>query len=356
METKFRDLIGMIINLTIGCIVFYTSLDYASGSEEKNAILINLGTFLTMNVCILIGMISMITCFIVRHKMHDIIQIFEEVDLILERLKVRINFEKYFIIFSLGYCGFGVLMTIILIAMFFITADFMLIFLNAYSSLNLSLGMSTLVALVFAIFIRLRSMNMFLKDEFLNEPEHNLNKYSRHVIVKTSSSHQITKLLLLMIIHEKVLDVVDMINRNLAFQTMFSVAWVFIYSLFTTFTFYKAFLLQQKEFFLIAISGLMWCFYLNMFIVFLICFCSLTTNEAQKTLVSLKRIINKTHNPAVLKVLKSFSFQVSQRMVLITCGLFDFNWNLVFMIISAFATYFIILMQFENGLTQQKAL
>lgn len=135
-----------------------------------------------------------------------------------------------------------------------------------------------------------------------------------------------------MIIHEKVLDVVDMINRNFAVQTMFSVAWTFIYSLFTTFTFYKAFLLQQKEFFLIAISGLMWCFYLNMFIVFLICFCSLTTNEALKTLILLKKIINKTNDPVVVKVLKSFSFQVSQRTVLITCGLFDYNWNLVFMV------------------------
>lgn len=133
-------------------------------------------------------------------------------------------------------------------------------------------------------------------------------------------------------IHEKVLDVVDMLNRNLAFQTMFSVAWVFIYSLFTTFTFYKAFILQQKDFFLIAISGLMWCFYLNMFIVFLICFCSLTRNESQKTLVLLKSIINKTQKVEVLNVLKSFSFQVARRDVLITCGLFDFNWNLVFMV------------------------
>lgn len=133
-------------------------------------------------------------------------------------------------------------------------------------------------------------------------------------------------------IHEKALDVVDMLNRYLSFQAMFSVAWVFIYSLFTTFTFYKAFILQQKEFLLIAISGLMWCFYLNMLIVFLICVCSLLTNEDQKTLVLLKKIINKTNNSAMLHVLKSFSFQVSQRDVLITCGLFDFNWNLVFMV------------------------
>lgn len=133
-------------------------------------------------------------------------------------------------------------------------------------------------------------------------------------------------------IHEKALDVVDMLNRYLTFQAMFSVAWVFIYSLFTTFTFYKAFILQQKEFFLIAISGLMWCFYLNILIVFLICVCSLLTNENQKTLVLLKKIINKANNSAMLQVLKSFSFQVSQRDLSITCGLFDFNWNLVFMV------------------------
>lgn len=132
--------------------------------------------------------------------------------------------------------------------------------------------------------------------------------------------------------HEKVLDVVDMLNRYLTFQAMFSVAWVFIYSLFTTFTFYKAFLLQQEEFFLIAISGSMLCFYLNMLIVFLICNCSFLTNEDQKTLVLLKKIINKTNNPSMIQVLKSFSFQVAQRDVSITCGLFDFNWNLVFLV------------------------
>lgn len=132
--------------------------------------------------------------------------------------------------------------------------------------------------------------------------------------------------------HETVLDVVDMLNRYLTFQAMFSVAWVFIYSLFTTFTFYKAFILQQEEFFLIAISGSMLCFYLNMLIVFLICNCSFLTNEDQKTLVLLKKIINKTNNPSMIQVLKSFSFQVSQRDVSITCGLFDFNWNLVFLV------------------------
>lgn len=173
---------------------------------------------------------------------------------------------------------------------------------------------------------------VYFRDEFLNEPQHILNKYSRNVAVKTSSSHQITKLLLLMKIHEKVLDVVDMLNKYLAFQAMFSVAWVFICSLFTTFTFYKAFVLQQKEFFLIAISGLMFCFYLNMMIIFLICNCNFLTNEDQKTLILLKKIINKTNNPSMIQVLKSFSFQVSYRDVSITCGLFDFNWNLVFMV------------------------
>ena len=81
----------------------------------------------------------------------------------LEKLKVSINFEKYYTIFAMGYCGFGVLMILILIAMFFFTNDFMLIFLIAYSCINFSLGMSTLVSFLFAVYIRLMSMNKFIK-------------------------------------------------------------------------------------------------------------------------------------------------------------------------------------------------
>lgn len=92
VETKFKDIIAMLINLTVGCIVFYTSMDYASGSKVKNALLINLGTFLTMNLCILIGMISMITCFVVRHKMYDIVRTFEEVDSIVSFHTINNNF------------------------------------------------------------------------------------------------------------------------------------------------------------------------------------------------------------------------------------------------------------------------
>lgn len=63
----------------------------------------------------------------------------------------------------MGYCGFGILMMVILIAMFFVTDDVMFIFLNAYSIINFSLGMATMVALVFAVFIRLMPMNKYLK-------------------------------------------------------------------------------------------------------------------------------------------------------------------------------------------------
>jgi gustatory receptor len=57
--------------------------------------------------------------------------------------------------------------------------------------------------------------------------------------------------------------------------------------------------------------------------------------------------MKQTTDPLELAVLVTFSFSLQKRPPIITCGLFDFDWKLIFSIISSAVTNFVILMQFD---------
>jgi 7tm Chemosensory receptor len=61
----------------------------------------------------------------------------------------------------------------------------------------------------------------------------------------------------------------------------------------------------------------------------------------------LSELMKREKDPLEMAMLLTFSLLVQKRSPKITCGLFDFDWKIIYSIISSTATNFIILMQFD---------
>lgn len=71
-------------------------------------------------------------------------------------------------------------------------------------------------------------------------------------------------------------------------------------------------------------------------------------NEQAKNIIRLLNdLIKRDNDQETLSVLMAFSSLVKRRLPVITCGLFDFDWKLIYSTFASAVTNFIILVQFD---------
>lgn len=168
-----------------------------------------------------------------------------------------------------------------------------------------------------------------------------------HVKDVDGTIEYLTKLLDL---HDVLLDGISLQNEIFSFQLLLIVAQIFIFEVFALFSLYRIWyndLAQSKA---IAFINVFWFILYNLVLYIITSRATACVDEARYMGTCVHKVINKIADRVdsrIIDKLSVMSHQLTMRQPDITCGLFSFDWGLIFSIISATSIYLIFLVQFD---------
>lgn len=201
---------------------------------------------------------------------------------------------------------------------------------------------------VISIAIRFRALNRLLRMYFPTTPSCGgfLTTTTHTETVICNEKEQLAVLKQIKILHDKLNDVVELVNYCFSVQITFCVGLCFVIGVVCSFGLFRAFI-YRNELFYMGVLNFVWYMYYLFFVLFFIAVGSKITREGKRIGVLVHKAINCATSSAVINELNIFSQQLLHRSPVITCGLFVYDWTLLYTMIGATATYLIILIQFD---------
>uniref|UniRef100_A0A6E8UZJ3 Gustatory receptor n=1 Tax=Anopheles coluzzii TaxID=1518534 RepID=A0A6E8UZJ3_ANOCL len=294
---------------------------------------------------------GLISCFINRH---DIWKFYNEayaVDNMLEELGERTNFTRSFALF-VAYYGTAIGMCVLVIAvMYSENLPWMLLLNLGYS--YFSLTTFHILSLTCLDVVRARNVRLnkvFRKQFSLEGDVADPPALTVYDPKQTLILHQIMQ------IFDKISDLADKGSYYYGIQIMVSIAGSFVYLMFYTFAFTLVIrsVLPAE---IVFNAGPIISYSMFAYNVFIVAFygnalkqqCAQLCFASTFDFVLVFGLISTLCESVKLTLLRMFLMQLGHRSPMITCGLFPFDWTLIFSILSTAATYIIILLQFESA-------
>ncbi|EJY57722.1 AAEL007935-PF, partial [Aedes aegypti] len=195
---------------------------------------------------------------------------------------------------------------------------------------------------------RFTSLKLILRMYFPTTPSCGgfLSSTSHTETVICNEKEQLAVLKQIKILHDKLNDVVELVNYCFSVQITFCVGLCFVIGVVCSFGLFRAFI-YRNELFYMGVLNFVWYMYYLFFVLFFIAVGSKITREGKRIGVLVHKAINCASSSAVINELNIFSQQLLHRSPVITCGLFVYDWTLLYTMIGATATYLIILIQFD---------
>ncbi|XP_058116145.1 uncharacterized protein LOC131287708 [Anopheles ziemanni] len=193
------------------------------------------------------------------------------------------------------------------------------------------------------VFSRFAAINRIFRMYFPTSPS---TVGSRGEFAICSEKEQINVLKQIKILHDKLNDVVELVNYCFSVQITFCVGLCFVIGVVCSFGLFRAFI-YRNELFYMGVLNFIWYMYYLFFVLFFIAVGSKISREGKRIGVFVHKAINCSSSAAVISELNLFSQQLLHRCPVITCGLFVYDWTLCYTMIGATATYLIILIQFD---------
>uniref|UniRef100_A0A182XNX6 Gustatory receptor n=1 Tax=Anopheles quadriannulatus TaxID=34691 RepID=A0A182XNX6_ANOQN len=326
--------------------------------------------------------LTMLINFLHRHRLRELFQAFVNIDRELQQVGVRINYRMHRFLITAGMVCFlsGIFVTSALVYAYKITVlnnqpnfdgrwyynMFSFVYYNAaFPTITSYFAIVLWFLLVrfqrLAMAIRLASstttLSLIIKPKihyrcieqracrmyFPTSPSA-VGNPSEFAIC--SEKEQINVLKQIKILHDKLNDVVELVNYCFSVQITFCVGLCFVIGVVCSFGLFRAFI-YRNELFYMGVLNFIWYMYYLFFVLFFIAVGSKITREGKRIGILVHKAINCSSSSAVINELNLFSQQLLHRSPVITCGLFVYDWTLWYTMIGATATYLIILIQFD---------
>ncbi|XP_062554710.1 uncharacterized protein LOC134219842 isoform X2 [Armigeres subalbatus] len=252
-----------------------------------------------------------------------------------------------------GFCGAYVLFYSMLVvsscavAKEPITLDIILIGM-VRNALCLIVTTAQVLVLLWMVTRRYRILNELFRMYFPTSPTSGglITTTGHTETVICNEKEQLAVLKQIKILHDKLNDVVELVNYCFSVQITFCVGLCFVIGVVCSFGLFRAFI-YRNELFYMGVLNFIWYLYYLFFVLFFIAVGSKITREGKRIGVLVHKAINCATSSAVINELNIFSQQLLHRSPVITCGLFVYDWTLLYTMIGATATYLIILIQFD---------
>uniref|UniRef100_A0A182VWA0 Gustatory receptor n=1 Tax=Anopheles minimus TaxID=112268 RepID=A0A182VWA0_9DIPT len=290
---------------------------------------------------------GLISCFINRHEIWKFYNEAYTVDAMLEALGERTNFTHSFVLFVVYYGGAMGMCCLVIGVMYSRNLPWMMLLNLGYSYFSLTTFHIVSLTCLDVVWIRNLRLNKVFRKLFSLE-----GSIADAPSLTVYGPKQMLVLRQIMQIFDNISDLADKGSFYYGIQIMVSIAGSFVFLLFYTFAFTLVIrsVLPFESVFNAGpiISYLMFAY--NVFIVAF--FGNALKQQCREFFYLLKQDVSVlVANVSLIcyRLLRMFLMQLGHRSPMITCGLFPFDWTLIFSILSTAATYIIILLQFESA-------
>lgn len=301
--TKPLDLLRVVTCFSIGVACIFLSFRFESefiSSQSEIASLV-------------ITLIALIWSFICRNQIWRIILRLGDLDVHFNSIGYNKNYsenaKKIFRKFILVFLFF----IPVIVSVYWLDGSLLKTTFFGYAGIYFLLTVSSVVGLTSATFMRLRLMTRVLIDIHSSATRKNV----------------CNELTTLINIYADILKVYNSINFCCGFQAMLSVGLLFFQSIFTSFMSFKSYkdhgTLHGR-----AISSLLYVSYLKLFTTNVLHVCTLAEKETAKMMKIMRKTLQKTEDGIEKALLMSLSSVVKSNTPKFSCGLFDFDWKLVY--------------------------
>lgn len=322
LVSKPIDFLFFGVNIFIAASLLFLAIKFRAVFLKSESELTEYGNYIAYIASNITDLLMMILSFLVRHEVWSIAVELSKIDQKLEAIEFFEDFSKIRRNTLLVFL-FIMLWSIPLVWVFYI-ADGSLFkaVLFMYSGFYFMVCSGSVVGFMIQYYLRLKTINKIC-DSMLEHSTCN---------VRTMNSEHIDDYALIrtMIeVYEKLVKVNDSINICYGVPTMLSFAVLFCYSNFTNFMAFKNFRNNGKLESL-TIASILVSFYLHVFSISVIYVCCLAEREARKTLKLSNNILNHSKDQMKVALLTAFNDLIARNTPKFTCGLFDFDWKLIY--------------------------
>ncbi|EJY57724.1 AAEL007935-PH, partial [Aedes aegypti] len=295
------------------------------------------------------------TCY-TKKKIETLLKNLHEVDSALFNMKTQLDHQRHHFQLVLGLVGIftvTIALTVFSYEIYATTVPWFRYTVTSILTFIVTLGYFTINMVVATtitsmLLVRLRALNATFRMYFPTTPSCGgfLSSTSHTETVICNEKEQLAVLKQIKILHDKLNDVVELVNYCFSVQITFCVGLCFVIGVVCSFGLFRAFI-YRNELFYMGVLNFVWYMYYLFFVLFFIAVGSKITREGKRIGVLVHKAINCASSSAVINELNIFSQQLLHRSPVITCGLFVYDWTLLYTMIGATATYLIILIQFD---------
>uniref|UniRef100_A0A336LMR0 CSON011700 protein n=1 Tax=Culicoides sonorensis TaxID=179676 RepID=A0A336LMR0_CULSO len=276
------------------------------------------------------------------------VNMYQDLEVVQDRKVAKKQLMTYLIIgFTLTY--FLAFLTILLFL--HITPEFSIIqewyFLFFY--LNTAGGyfifISHFVLMLKVVVIRFKLLNTAFTTKLTKKVfmTHSLDEIE-NVIIKIS------------ILHNEINAFIDLGNKLFSVQMIPFLAMFMNYLIFTTFQFYQVFIKYDRILLIKTVINVPWIVWSATLVLLIVHNASKILDLSQELAIKIHNTINHldpSHYGLVIRRLKYFSQQIQHRTPIVSCGLFEIDYSLLFNVsikmAGAFTTFVVILIQFDSS-------
>ncbi|XP_055614278.1 putative gustatory receptor 28a [Uranotaenia lowii] len=292
-------------------------------------------------MCYFCAVFGLFWNFLNRHKVWSLYTSVYHVDQQLLALGANMYYTRTY----LSMIGFSLTGMLILLAYFIekvLNQKYTLVTMFAFTYPNASLMMLVTIFSIAGslVCIRLSALNQIISSNCVPSGDGKIIKVAEQFSIPTIQQY--------MQIYDQVCDITETVNLCYSGQIMIAIAGSFIYLLFYAFG-TVVFIRRGISIADFPLEDLMWTFIYSLNIIFIVSVGGALKSQAQRTSSLIDQAINATKNTDAAEMLRLFLMQMGHRTPTLTCGLFPFDWSLVYSIVATSTTYLIILIQFENS-------
>ncbi|KXJ80402.1 hypothetical protein RP20_CCG025226 [Aedes albopictus] len=203
------------------------------------------------------------------------------------------------------------------------------------------------VSVSYLIHRRLYLTNETISKHFPSSIPLDVGKLPEKVNNVASSEDQRETLIKIKCIVDQLNDAISLVNQCFSLQVLYCVGVSFVIGIVCSFYLFRAVIYRNDQL-VMGVVNFVWYMYYISFVLFFIAIGSRISHEGQRIGITVHKAINFCNTSrTVINELIIFSQQLLHHKPVITCGLFVYDWSLLYTMLGATATYLIILIQFD---------
>ncbi|XP_055614179.1 uncharacterized protein LOC129760550 [Uranotaenia lowii] len=201
------------------------------------------------------------------------------------------------------------------------------------------------ISLLYAFKCRFRALHLYLSKLLPTEPVASNNFRSFHISKQRDCISD--KIISIADLYHTLLLMVDRYNRHYGLQLLLNHVSATSFTIFSAFTMFRFLISHDQHSTYLGILNFIWSVYYSLFQFLNNILSSTVTAEAKMLGKITHKAINYSSDELICDKLLLLSDQVKQRIPLVSCKLFLFDAPFILTTLGSFATYLIILIQFD---------